>query len=249
MLQTIVIAAQGSTRSLVGRGFPIRCLSSSESPQHLTGKVTFYNRAKAYGFVIPDGVEQKVNPDGSMEGQVYVHRTGIVSDLSVEESSMYPFLRAGERIRFTVSHTTPSYNDNKEIPQDAVGKPRAVQVTWLDGTPIPPLRPNYLISVQGTSVQQLGLEILEYVEQLNDDDSATATIDPEEQLKALYAIVKKAQTNINGAKQKIVKLGMKVEDFPVLTKDSNWRLPNMPRKKGTSFESSSNASTTTTDSD
>ena len=97
----------------------VRSLSTSaDEGGTMTGTVKFYIRSKAYGFIRPD-------EDGG--GDVFVHRKSIISTEDPDKSLFYPFLRTGERVRFTA---------------EDVGKeqPLARNVTFEDGSVVPTVR-------------------------------------------------------------------------------------------------------------
>jgi cold shock CspA family protein len=87
---------------------------------YLYGTIKFYNRSKAYGFVIPDGQNR----------DVFVHRKDIVSFVPIQASDTNPYLRKGERIRFQLEKSD--------------GLERAINVTWVSGAWVPALRRHFL---------------------------------------------------------------------------------------------------------
>jgi len=155
-----------------------------------SGTVKFYVRNKGYGFIEPDGAG----------ADVFVHRTGIISDLPPEVSSIYPYLKKGERVRFdTVADS---------------GLDKAVQVTWVSGATIPPLRRNFLGSVHARARKELGDQCYEIMsdEEVNSD---------EDRLGKVKDAFSYAQSRIRDAEDLVVRLGMKIEDFPLVADKKN----------------------------
>jgi cold shock CspA family protein len=154
---------------------------------HQTGTVKFYDRDKSYGFIVPD----------SGHADVFVHRSGIVSDVPLSVSAHYPFLRKGERVRFETR------------PVD--GMIKAAEVTWVDGRTIPPLRKNHLGMVLEKAQKQLGYHCFDILSQTD--------LSPEDKLMRLNDAYDFARHRIERVHQLIEAVGMKIEDFPVAATD------------------------------
>jgi CspA family cold shock protein len=160
----------------------------------VTGTVKFYNREKAFGFIQPDG--------GGTD--IFVHRSGIVSPLAVEESMRHPYLREGERVRF-------------ERKSDS-GLDKAVEVCWLNGNPVPPLRKGFRAANIERAKTVLGQQAYSI---LNDD-----TLSEEQQNEKVRDAFAFASSIVDNAEQLIVNMGMNLEDFP--TEGRNVRGSNRP---------------------
>jgi hypothetical protein len=92
------------------------------------GTVKFYLRDKGYGFIQPDA-----NPDTD----VFVHRNNISCTHNIPKevadySQRYPYLKKDERILFEIDY------------EQSTGLRKAFNVTWLNGSRIPPERSNFL---------------------------------------------------------------------------------------------------------
>jgi len=90
------------------------------------GTVKMFNRKKAYGFILPDDREDAK--------ELFVHNSGIVGTERVD-SALFPFLRQGERVRYTV---TTGEN----------AKTSASQVTYDDGSKVPIYRKEYVETIK-----------------------------------------------------------------------------------------------------
>jgi CspA family cold shock protein len=148
----------------------------------VTGTVKFYNREKAFGFIQPDG--------GGAD--IFVHRSGIVSPLAVEESMRHPYLRQGERVRF-------------ERKLDS-GLDKAVEVTWLNGNPVPPLRKGFRAANIERAKTVLGEQAYTI---LNDD-----TLSQEQQNEKIRDAFAFATSIVQNAEELVVNMGMNLDDFP-----------------------------------
>lgn len=91
------------------------------------------------------------------------------------------------------------------------GRQRASDVTWLDGRMIPPLWSNYLSEMHMTARKILG----EHVFRIMDDESTTK----EEKMSKVKDAFELAKSIVRNAEQMIVRVGMKVEDFPIIATD------------------------------
>jgi len=174
-----------------------RGLFASRTFSTMAGTVKFYNREKAFGFIEPDG--------GGAD--IYVHRTGIISPLTAQESVSFPYLRQGERIRFN------------SVPSE--GRNSAVQVTWLNGNPVPPLRRGFRAHNIERAKSVLGDQVYGILE----DESMS----PEEQYLKVLDAYAFAQSTVKNAEQLIVRMGMTVEEFP--TDSRGWRQANSGRTR------------------
>jgi CspA family cold shock protein len=148
----------------------------------VAGTVKFYNREKSFGFIQPDG--------GGAD--IFVHRSGIVSPLSVEESMRHPYLQEGERVRF-------------ERRVDS-GLDKAVDVTWLNGNPVPPLRKGFRAANIERAKTVLGEQAYTI---LNDD-----TLSQEEQNEKIRDAFAFSNSIVINAEQLVVNMGMNLDDFP-----------------------------------
>lgn len=103
--------------------------------EYQTGKVKFYLRDKAYGFIVPDD---------SMEEEIWVHRTSIDTPHSPEEFPTRPYLQRDERVKFRVEPAATGQSS------------KAVDVRFENGRQIPLFRKNYHASVVKGEMQRLG---------------------------------------------------------------------------------------------
>jgi cold shock CspA family protein len=128
--------------------------ATATSVTSMTGTVKYYDRRKVYGFIVPDNVsrnQRKFNSD------IFFHRSSILTDpyLSPKQSLYYPFLRAGERVRFQLRRTM----NKLSAPDESSSSPSmATNITWLDGSTIEPLRRNYLHQQTLKAKQQFAQE-------------------------------------------------------------------------------------------
>jgi cold shock CspA family protein len=114
----------------------------------MTGHVKWYNRIKAFGFIVPDDT-------AAVEGDVFVHRSNIVG-ASNDDSLPFglPFLVTNERVQFELS-TSPE------------GQPVALQIKAEDGSNIPVYRKGSMESQKNKVKRQMGMQIYEIL----DDDA------------------------------------------------------------------------------
>jgi CspA family cold shock protein len=168
----------------------------------VTGTVKFYNREKAFGFIQPDG--------GGAD--IFVHRSGIVSPLAVEESMRHPYLRQGERVRF-----------ERKIDS---GLDKAMEVTWLNGNPVPPLRKGFRAANIERAKTVLGEQAYTI---LNDD-----TLSPEQQNEKIRDAFAFASSIVQNAEQLVVNMGMNLDDFPTEGRSSKGN--NRPDVRSTDRE-------------
>jgi len=167
--------------------------SSSQPPHNQTGTVKFFLRNKGFGFI---------QPDGGAATDVFVHRLGIhcqppVPADQLAKSPRWPYLKKGERVRYAVR-------------PNAAGLDQAVQVVWLNGTPIPPERTNYLGGVHERAKRLLGEAVFDLI--------LTRQPPPTDQeiLQELRAQMEMAQTTIRNAENFVRRLGMDPADFPTV---------------------------------
>ncbi len=147
-VKSFPVANQSLSRTLSSEG-------TSSSDDFQTGKVKFYLRSKAYGFIIPDD-----NPST----ELWMHRTSIDTPHPVEEFPTRPYLLKGESVRFRVQPSSKGHTDE------------AVDVRFENGRQIPLYRKNYHASVVRGELERLGetvftvlkqdLPVLEQLEQI-----------------------------------------------------------------------------------
>ena len=116
-----------------------------------------------------------------------------MTDVPIDVSIQNPFLRKGERVRFDTIPDT--------------GLEKAVQVRWLDGSTIPPVRKNYLGSVHERARRVLG----EHCYTIMSD----ADLSDEEKAQKVRDAFDYAQIIVKNGESLIERLGLKVEDFPI----------------------------------
>ena len=187
---------------------------SSRAFASQTGTVKFYLRSKGYGFLIPD--------NGGAE--IFVHRSGILSHVSMEESLQNPYLRQGERVRY------------EAIPDTGLDK--AVQVTWVNGTHIPPLRRNYFGKLLERSKQELGQHCYDIL-----SDPNTSEEEKWSKIKDAYLY---ADSLIQTGVLTIERFGMSLADFPTIPSSDNkpgmYQFANGKKSKDSDVSSSSSSS-------
>ena len=89
---------------------------SDDQQKFVTGRVKFYRREQAYGFIIPD--------DETIAKEVFVHRTALVTS-EKDEFEPWPFLWRNDRVKFTTEHA------------EGKGAIVAKNVTLEDGSIVP----------------------------------------------------------------------------------------------------------------
>lgn len=169
------------------QGVSTKLARRSFSTARLTGTVKFYNRSKAYGFIVPD--------QGGED--VFVHRTALES---TSNDPRYPFLKRGERVLFSVS----SNDDGSAVPQ-------ALAVTFLDGTPVAPLRKDFLVHATRRVQNTIGEEVFEL---FHDRDSDSITLD---EIRAIY---KDAAKELEEAEKLVEQVGMTLDQLETPTRRS-----------------------------
>ena len=167
--------------------------TSSQPPHNQTGTVKFFLRNKGFGFI---------QPDGGAATDVFVHRLGIhcqppLPAEQLTKSPRWPYLKKGERVRYSVR-------------PNAAGLDQAVQVVWLNGTPIPPESTNYLGGVHERAKRLLGEAVFDVLSR-----EQPPTTD-QEILQELRAQMEMAQTTIRNAENFVRRLGMDPADFPTV---------------------------------
>lgn len=131
----------------------LRCFSSSDATtdgEFRTGKVKFYLRDKAYGFIIPDD-----NPST----ELWVHRTSLDTPHSPDEFPTRPYLLRDEHVKFRVDRVHGQTD-------------KAVQVRFANGREIPLYRKNYHASVVRGEMQKFGQAVFDILKdgKLTDDE-------------------------------------------------------------------------------
>jgi CspA family cold shock protein len=157
-----------------------RCFST----ERLTGTVKFYSRSKAYGFIVLD----RGGDD------VFVHRTALQS---TSNDPRYPYLKRGERVSFSISS-----NDGSFVLQ-------AKAVTFVDGTPVNPLRKDYLAQMTRRVQNSIGEEVF-HLFQNRESDSIT--------IDDIRAIYEDATQQLKEAETLVDHLGMTLDQFETPTR-------------------------------
>jgi len=168
-----------TSKSLAGsQPYLFRAFSSdTDKGDFLTGKVKFYLRDKAYGFIVPDG-------DASQE--IWVHRTSLDTPHSPEKFPTRPYLLRDERVKFRVER--------------AAGKSdKAADVLFENGRQVPLFRKNYHASVVRGEMHRLGETVFEI---LKDED-----LSDDERMEQIKLAGKTAEENVSVAAERQQEFG------------------------------------------
>ena len=132
-------------------GCNVRHFSSDD--EYLTGKVKFYLKDKAYGFVIPDR-----DPTES----IWIHRTSFDTPHSPVDFPSRPYLMKGERVRFRL----------EDAPPESEKSFKAIDLKFENGRQVPLYRSNYHASVVRGECRRLGVAVFTIVndEKLSDEE-------------------------------------------------------------------------------
>ena len=170
--------------------------TNNDEGEFLTGRVKFYNRSKTYGFVVPHDVKHR-------HLDVFLHRRDMVSDLPADRFPFNPMLIVDETIRFKL-----------EFVQDEEGnmKPRARQITFTSGRPIPPLRRPFWKAAVERAQKKLGQDVYTIMMDTNEKQLSDEELSAE-QWERIQGAWKNAQSSLDGAKAFIEKVGMEMEYF------------------------------------
>mmetsp|Transcript_2180 Transcript_2180/g.4770 ORF Transcript_2180/g.4770 Transcript_2180/m.4770 type:complete len:224 (-) Transcript_2180:80-751(-) len=176
------------------RSFSSTTTTASESDADnddgfVTGRVKFFDRNKLFGFA---------NPFNEPSMDVFFHRTDFVTDLPYDDFPRNPFLQKNEKIRFKLEYV-------KE--DGGTEQPKAKEITFLNGKPIPPLRRSFRARNYADVHQELGKHIHTIMEK-------NIAADSEEKLQMVQDAWKIAALRIQRIHDAIEKMGMRVEDFP-----------------------------------
>jgi len=166
--------------------------------QEIIGVVMNYDRVKCYGHIKPHNA-----PPGARD--IFVHRSGIASDLPAAQFPSNPFLRQGEKVKFVVEKTEKGY--------------RAEQVAFLKRN-IPPLRISFL-SGRMLRAKEVAARFL--FQKLEETDLNALT--DQDKINLLDGFSETYNREIENAVRVIEKVGMDISTFP---KD----LSSLERKNG-----------------
>jgi cold shock CspA family protein len=174
-----------SPQSFVAAPHPRSCarpFSSDEGGEYFTGKVKFYLRDKAYGFIVPD--------DGVVD-EIWVHRTSLDTPHSPEEFPTRPYLQRDERVKFRVEKAAAGQSS------------KATGVRFENGRQVPLFRKNYHAAVVRGEMQRLGEAVYDILRQddLSDDD----------RLEQIKMVGKAAEENISLAAERQEQFGPEPE--------------------------------------
>mmetsp|Transcript_22478 Transcript_22478/g.46836 ORF Transcript_22478/g.46836 Transcript_22478/m.46836 type:complete len:261 (-) Transcript_22478:256-1038(-) len=166
------------------------CYSTSapvldDDDEPILGQVKAWNRAKCYGHVRAENA----TPDAP---DIFLHRSGIRSDLDREEFPFFPYVNIRERVRFRVRASEK-------------GGFEAYDCTFADGRPIPPVRRGYLATRIASAKTKAAESILSKLDTDLTDEQKLAMFD--ESISTYRRLVADAE-------ETITKIGLKVEDFP-----------------------------------
>jgi len=134
-----------------------RCFSTT------TGSVKWYNRKKAYGFVLAD-------PESGVEGDIFIHRNNI-SGASNDQPMGLPFLVKDERVQFELSTT-----DDKQL---------ALNLKKEDGSLIPVFRELYTENFKKGTKSAMGRAIYDILDNdvMSEEDKVSRIMQEFEQAK------------------------------------------------------------------
>lgn len=200
--RTFVSSVDDSTKKSKNEG-------TVTSTNSFTGVVKLWDQSKRYGFITAR--------IGALSKDIFVNGSSLsssvkrkVSEVEVEadqeqvadanpslDLNPSPILLKGEPVRF-------------RIRTESNGLQKAVDITLIDGQPIPVLRDRYLSNVHNRAKMILGEKIYELLKNNTSNDK-------EALLKEIQSFYNEAAERIALAERKIVALGMKVEDFKVRT--------------------------------
>lgn len=196
--------AKGLALSIV----PIRFFSSLDDGsssigdhdgQIYTGKVKFYLRDKAYGFVTPD--------DPSFPSDIWIHRTSIDTPHSPESFPTRPYLIKDERIQFQIE---------KSAGDGAGQSDKAINVRFANGRQIPLYRKNYHAAVVRGEMQRLGQVVydlaLESQQEVNEEYSSSS-LNKEQLLAAIQEAVQMAHEQIQLAAERQEQYGPELDEL------------------------------------
>jgi cold shock CspA family protein len=160
----------------------VRPFSSEEDGDYFTGKVKFYLRDKAYGFIVPD--------ENAMD-EVWVHRTSLDTPHSPDEFPTRPYLQKDERVKFRMEEA-------------AVGQSsKAIDVLFENGRQVPLFRKNYHAAVLKGEMQRLGEAVYDI---LQEDD-----LSDEQRLEQIKMLGTTAEENISLAAERQEQYGPEPE--------------------------------------
>lgn len=177
--------------------------SNDNNHREAMGTVKFYLRDKGYGFVVADGRGDK---------DYFLHRSAIRCSTEIPAHVLastvkYPYLKKDERVRFTIQRVSS-------------GLEKAVDVTWLNGTPIPPERTNFLGGVHERAKHRLGERVYDLCRHPNDASRSASTNNDTDENQPFDQQVRRAfaaaERTIASAETLVQELGMKVTDFPII---------------------------------
>mmetsp|Transcript_19322 Transcript_19322/g.45224 ORF Transcript_19322/g.45224 Transcript_19322/m.45224 type:complete len:201 (-) Transcript_19322:1146-1748(-) len=144
---------------LITRGFS----DSTEGGETKTGTVKVFQYQKAYGFIVPDGVDRINHTNNEL---FFFHRADIkLADSGTDGEKYYPSLSRGQRVEFTA-----------DAPDEGKESPRARNITLEGGKIVPPFNDGYLENFTRVQKARFGDEVFEIMSTSIDQEEMESRI-------------------------------------------------------------------------
>ena len=129
--------------TLTARGFS----DSADAGETKTGTVKVFQNQKAFGFIVPDGVDRINHTNDEI---FFFHRADIKRADTGDGEQYYPTLMRGQRVEFT-----------EDSPDEGKESPRARNITLEGGKIVPPFHDGYLENYTRVQKARFGDEVFE----------------------------------------------------------------------------------------